>query len=95
VPRERPGGDADHEASPGVQPSLIPQFTSLFLCRIDVSARDSPVLGVVGAGGIGFYIDQAIDEFQFSVMLTCVLMVMVMVIALDLLSAWLRRRIAR
>jgi phosphonate transport system permease protein len=60
-----------------------------------VSARDSPVLGVVGAGGIGFYIDQAIDEFQFSVMLTCVLMVVVMVIALDLLSAWLRRRIAR
>lgn len=53
--------------------------------------RDSLTLGVVGAGGIGFYI----DEFQFSVMLTYVLMVMVMVIALDLLSAWLRNRIAR
>ena len=64
-----------------------------------MSVRDSLVLGVGGAGGIGFYIDfyidQAIDEFQFSVMLTYVLMVMVMVIALDLLSAWLRRRIAR
>jgi ABC-type nitrate/sulfonate/bicarbonate transport system permease component len=47
----------------------------------------------VGAGGIGFYITQAIQEFQFNVMMTYVLKVMVMVIALDMLSAWLRRRI--
>ena len=38
---------------------------------------------------------KAIQEFQFNVMMTYVLMVMVMVIGLDLLSAWLRRRIAQ
>jgi len=47
------------------------------------------------AGGIGSYTTQAIQEFQFNVMMTYVLMVMVMVIALDLLSAWLRGRIAQ
>ena len=76
-------------------PSVIPQFTSLFLYRVDVNVRDALTLGVVGAGGIGFYITQAIQEFQFNVMMTYVLMVMIMVIALDLLSAWLRGRIVR
>jgi phosphonate transport system permease protein len=63
--------------------------------RKDVNVRDSLTLGVVGAGGIGFYITQAIQEFQLNVMMTYVLMVMVMVIGLDLLSAWLRRRIVQ
>jgi phosphonate transport system permease protein len=82
-------------ATHAVLPSVIPEFTSLFLYRVDVNVRDSLTLGVVGAGGIGFYLTQAIQEFQFNVMMTYVLMVMVMVTALDLLSAWLRRRIAR
>jgi phosphonate transport system permease protein len=55
----------------------------------------SSVNTAVGGGSIGFYITQAIQEFQFNVMITYVLMVMVMVIALDLLSAWLRRRITQ
>jgi phosphonate transport system permease protein len=47
------------------------------------------------AGSIGFYITQAVQEFQFNVMMTYVLMVLVMIIALDLLSAWRRGRIAQ
>jgi len=78
-----------------VLPSVIPQLTSLFLYRVDVNVRDSLTLGVVGAGGIGFYLTQALQEFQFNVMMTYVFMVMIMVIALDLLSAWLRGRIAQ
>jgi phosphonate transport system permease protein len=88
------GASSAQTATHAVLPSVIPQFTSLFLYRVDVNVRDSLVLGVVGAGGIGFYLTQAIQEFQFSVMMTYVFMVMVMVIALDLLSAWLRSRVA-
>ena len=80
-------------ATHAVLPSVVPQFSSLFLYRVDTNVRDALTLGVIGAGGIGFYITQAIQEFQFNVMMTYVLMVMVMVIALDLLSAWLRGRI--
>ena len=89
------GASSAQTATHAVLPSVLPQFTSLFLYRVDVNVRDSLTLGVVGAGGIGFYLTQAIQEFQFNVMMTYVLMVMVMVIALDLLSAWLRGRIAR
>jgi phosphonate transport system permease protein len=89
------GASSVQTATHAVLPSVVPQFTSLFLYRVDVNVRDALTLGVVGAGGIGFYITQAIQEFQFNVMMTYVLMVMVMVIGLDLLSAWLRGRIAR
>ena len=89
------GASSAQTATHVVLPSVIRQFTSLFLYRVDVNVRDALTLGVVGAGGIGFYITQAIQEFQFNVMMTYVLMVMVMVIALDMLSAWLRGRIAQ
>jgi phosphonate transport system permease protein len=89
------GASAAQTATHAVLPSVIPEFTSLFLYRVDVNVRDSLTLGVIGAGGIGFVLTNAIQEFQFNVMMTYVLMVMVMVIALDLLSAWLRARIAR
>ncbi|HKR68951.1 MAG TPA: phosphonate ABC transporter, permease protein PhnE [Streptosporangiaceae bacterium] len=87
------GASSAQTATHAVLPSVIPQFTGLFLYRVDVNVRDSLTLGVIGAGGIGFYITQAIQEFQFNVMMTYVLMVLVMVIALDLLSGWLRGRI--
>jgi phosphonate transport system permease protein len=89
------GASPAQTATHAVLPAVIPQFTSLFLYRVDVNVRDSLVLGFVGAGGIGFYITQAIQSFQFNVMMTYVLMVLVMIIGLDLLSAWLRARIAR
>jgi phosphonate transport system permease protein len=89
------GASAAQTATHAVLPSVIPEFTSLFLYRVDVNVRDSLTLGVIGAGGIGFVLTNAIQEFQFNVMMTYVFMVMVMVIALDLLSAWLRARIAR
>ena len=89
------GASSAQTATHAVLPSVIPQFTSLFLYRVDVNVRDSLTLGVVGAGGIGFYLTQAIQEFQFNIMMTYVFMVMIMVIALDLLSAWLRGRIAQ
>jgi len=89
------GASAAQTATHAVLPSVIPEFTSLFLYRVDVNVRDSLTLGVIGAGGIGFVLTNAIQSFQFNVMMTYVLMVMVMVIALDLLSAWLRARIAR
>ena len=87
------GATSVQTATHAVLPSVVPQFTSLFLYRVDTNVRDALTLGVIGAGGIGFYITQAIQEFQFNVMMTYVLMVMIMVIALDLLSAWLRGRI--
>ncbi|WP_031165531.1 phosphonate ABC transporter, permease protein PhnE [Streptosporangium roseum] len=77
-----------------VLPACLPQFAGLVLYRLDVNVRASLVLGLVGAGGIGFLINQSIQLFRFDQMLTYILMVLVLVVAVDLLSSSIRRRLA-
>lgn len=80
-------------ATHAVLPSVLPQLVGLTLYRFDVNVRSSLVLGLVGAGGIGFLINQSIKEFRFDQMATHILVVLVLVIAVDQLSAFVRRRI--
>lgn len=75
-------------------PAVLPQLTGLLLYRFDVNVRSSVVLGLVGAGGIGFLINQAIQLFRFEQLLSYILMVLILVIAVDLLSAAIRRRLS-
>jgi phosphonate transport system permease protein len=78
----------------GVVPAVTPQFVGLLLYRFDVNVRASLVLGLVGAGGIGFLINQSIKLFRFDQMLTYILAVLVLVVTVDNLSAVVRRRLA-
>ena len=59
-----------------------------------MNVRSSLVLGLVGASGIGFLINELIKLFRFDEMLTYILIVLVMVVVVDNLSAAIRRRIA-
>jgi phosphonate transport system permease protein len=77
-----------------ILPSVAVNWTGLLLYRLDVNVRASLVLGLVGAGGIGFLINQSIQLFRFDQMLTHILVVLVLVIAVDQLSALIRRRLA-
>lgn len=66
----------------------------LLLYRFDVNFRSSLVLGLVGAGGIGLLINQAIKSFRFDAMLTHIIIVLVLIIMVDQFSVWIRRRLA-
>lgn len=74
-------------------PSVVPQFAGLLLYRFDVNVRSSLVLGLVGAGGIGFLINQSISLFKFDQMITYILMVLILVIVVDVFSGLVRRRL--
>lgn len=74
-------------------PSVLPQLTGLLLYRFDVNVRSSLVLGLVGAGGIGLLINKAIKTFQFDEMLTYLIIILVVIVAVDLASAWIRKRL--
>ncbi|MBN9612209.1 MAG: phosphonate ABC transporter, permease protein PhnE [Actinobacteria bacterium] len=74
-------------------PSVLPQLTGLLLYRFDVNVRSSLVLGLVGAGGIGLLINKSIKTFQFDQMLTYLIIVLVVIVAVDLASAWVRKRL--
>jgi phosphonate transport system permease protein len=78
-----------------VLPSVVPQCVGLLLYRFDVNVRSSLVLGLVGAGGIGFLINQSIQLFRFDEMMTYILMVLVLVVVVDLVSVGVRRLLAR
>lgn len=77
-----------------IVPAVTPTFVGLFLYRFDVNVRSSLVLGLVGAGGIGFLINESIKLFRFDEMLTHILVVLVMVVIVDNVSAVIRKRIA-
>lgn len=51
------------------------------------------VLGLVGAGGIGLLINQSIKSFQFDAMATQILVVLVLIVLVDQLSSFIRRRL--
>lgn len=77
----------------GVLPTVAPTFVGLVLYRLNVNVRTSLVLGLVGAGGIGFLINQSI-QFRFDQMLTHILIVLLLVVAVDQLSGHVRKRLA-
>lgn len=75
-------------------PQVSASMLGLLLYRFDVNVRSSLVLGLVGAGGIGLLINQSIKSFQFDAMLTHILIVLVMVIAVDIFSSAIRKKLA-
>ncbi|RJQ79749.1 phosphonate ABC transporter, permease protein PhnE [Pseudonocardiaceae bacterium YIM PH 21723] len=87
------GANGVQTALHAVLPTSLPQLVGLLLYRFDVNVRSSLVLGLVGAGGIGFLINEAIKTFKFDVMATHILIVLVLVIAVDQVSAQVRKRI--
>ena len=74
-------------------PNVLPQLTGLLLYRFDVNVRSSLVLGLVGAGGIGLLINKAIKTFQFDEMLTYLIIILLVIVAVDLASGWIRKRL--
>jgi phosphonate transport system permease protein len=87
------GASRQQVVAHAVMPAVAPQFVGLLLYRFDVNVRASLVLGLVGAGGIGFLINQSIKLFQFDRMLTQILIVLALVVIVDNISVFLRKRV--
>jgi len=77
----------------GILPQVVPQFLAFSLYRWDINIRMSIILGIVGAGGIGFLLDQYIRQFQYSQASTCFLIILVAVTVLDWASGYFRERL--
>lgn len=77
----------------GVWPAVAPQFVSQILYVWEFNIRDSTILGLVGAGGLGLLLSEAMSLFQWGRLATLLLAIVVMVGGFDALSRALRRRI--
>jgi phosphonate transport system permease protein len=79
----------------GLLPAARPVLASYALYRLDCALRASAVLGLVGAGGVGQQVELALRMLAYDEVATWALALFGLVLAVDLASAWLRRRLAR
>ncbi len=77
----------------GVLPQVLPEIIAFWLYRFEINIRAGAVLGVVGAGGIGFSLQQTIQFHRYPLAGTAIIVVVVATIAVDTVSGWVRRRI--
>lgn len=75
-------------------PDVMPTLLSIVLYMWEFNIRASTVLGIVGAGGIGQELKNAIDLLDFPHVFAILLIILAMVTLIDQFSAWLRKRLS-
>lgn len=73
-----------------VIPQAVPSIVGSWLYLLDVNIRTSTVLGIVGAGGVGYLLFESIRTLNFEVAGAIVLLVFVLVLLIERLSGWIR-----
>ena len=76
-----------------VLPQVLPQFADTAIYRWEYNFRASTVLGVVGAGGIGFELIAALRVLQYDQVAAIMLCILGAVTVVDALGSMLRHRL--
>lgn len=74
-------------------PQVLPQFVTYMLYWFEVGVRSATVLGMVGAGGIGFELVTTIRMFEFRETAVVLLVILGLVTIIDTASSLIRSRI--
>lgn len=77
----------------GYWPQIRPAFWSIVLLRWDINVRESAVLGLVGAGGIGMALDTALNLFQWDRVALVLAAIFAVVIVAEIAITQARKRI--
>lgn len=77
----------------GVIPQAMPLIISYSIYYFEHNVRSATILGLVGAGGVGFEIDKYIRLFQYQHLMGAILLIIVTVTVIDRFSDWLRKKI--
>lgn len=76
-----------------VWPQVSTRFVGLSIYRADISFRQSTVIGIVGAGGIGAVLDTAMGRYDYHTAGAILLVIIIMVLVTEYGSSAIRRRI--
>jgi phosphonate transport system permease protein len=77
----------------GIVPQIMPAFAGISVFRWDINIRESTVLGLVGAGGIGLELNGAITTLAWTQVSTILLVIIGTVIVSEWVSAKVRHAI--
>jgi phosphonate transport system permease protein len=76
-----------------IQPQVMPRLIGLSLYRLDINFRESAVIGIVGAGGIGATLNTAIDRYEFDSAAAILIIVIAIVLVAEYGSGAIRKRV--
>lgn len=76
-----------------VQPQVMPRMIGLGLYRLDINFRESAVLGIVGAGGIGVVLNNAFDQYDYETAAAVLLLIIAIVMVVEYSSGFIRKKV--
>ncbi len=77
-----------------VASQVIPRLVGLTAYKVDINFRESSVIGIVGAGGIGATLNTALDRYEFDSAAAILLIIIAIVMCCEYASGFIRRRFA-
>jgi phosphonate transport system permease protein len=74
-----------------IQPQVMPRLIGLSCYRLDINFRESAVIGIVGAGGIGATLNTAIDRYEYDSAGAILILIIAVVMAAEYFSGYVRK----
>lgn len=75
----------------GVLPRAVPSFLSYVLYRWEVCTRETVVIGVVGAAGLGRVLAEQLSNFDYRAVMTTLLFFIALTVFVDVIGVFARR----
>lgn len=89
------GGSVVQGIRIGLLPQVMPVLMSITLYNFESNVRSGTILGIVGAGGIGFLLADRMGAYRWDETWSIIILIIIMVYLIDGLSGWIRRRLIR
>lgn len=86
---EATGASGAQVLSYGIVPQIMPAFWGITVFRWDINIRESTILGLVGAGGIGLKLQASLNTLAWSQ----VTVILLLILATVVLSEWVSARV--
>ena len=74
-----------------IQPQVMPRLIGLSCYRLDINFRESAVIGIVGAGGIGATLNTAMDRYEYDSAGAILILIIIIVMVAEYSSGYVRK----